>query len=104
MKIKRLIIGEITEEDFLRFHNANVTYEYLPNNINGLIFNYKGINNIFISKVLRYEEKMQTLLHELAHIELNHLNQIDKDLFAFKINAYEDEADKYLKNILNSKE
>jgi hypothetical protein len=44
--------------------------------------------------------KKKTILHELAHIELNQLNQIDRDMFEFKINKYEDEADLYLKSIL----
>ena len=42
------------------------------------------------------------IIHELAHIELSQLNQIDKDLFKFKINKYEDEADRYIKYILES--
>lgn len=46
-------------------------------------------------------KKKKTILHELAHIELSQLEQRDKDLFATKIQGYEDEADKYVKKILN---
>ena len=60
----------------------------------------KGINNIFIKKSLSYYKRRKTLLHELAHIELNHLCQCNKDLFAFHINKYEDEADEYIKFLL----
>ena len=54
-----------------------------------------------IGKTAYYKRK-KTLLHELAHIELNQLCQVDKDLFAFKVDKYEDEADKYIKFILES--
>ena len=45
-------------------------------------------------------KKKETLLHELAHIELNQLGQANKDLFAFFIDNYEDEADRYIKEIM----
>jgi len=47
--------------------------------------------------------KRKTILHELAHIELNQLEQANNDLFAFKINKYEDEADRYVKFLLENK-
>lgn len=100
MNIKSLLKNEITQEDLLNYYNANVTYEKLPEGINGFIFSYKGIYNIFVNKTLSYYMKKKTILHELAHIELNQLNQIDNDFFEFKINKYEDEADLYLKSIL----
>ena len=46
------------------------------------------------------EKKKKAILHELAHIELAQLEQADNDLFAFKRIKYEDEADKYLKFII----
>ena len=48
---------------------------------------------------LSYYKKKKTLLHELAHIELNQLCQSNNDLFAFFIDNYEDEADRYIENI-----
>ena len=49
---------------------------------------------------MSYYKRKKTIIHELAHIELNQLNQIDSDLFAFKTEQYEDEADKYVKELL----
>ena len=74
----------------------------LPIGINGFVFNYKDINTIIINKDLTYYKRRKIILHELAHIELSQLNQVDNDLFAFKIDKYEDDADRYLKLILES--
>ena len=54
-------------------------------------------NNIQSHYVVK---KKKTILHELAHIELNQLNQLDNDLLAFKVESYEDEADLYIKMLL----
>jgi len=53
-------------------------------------------------KELSYYMRKKTILHELAHIELNHLQQVDNDLLAFKVNQYEDEADRYVKFLLDN--
>ncbi len=98
--LKLLIQGVLDQQEVLNYYNANVTYTELPNQINGFVFNYKGINNIYINKELTYYKRKKTLLHELAHIKLNQLCQSDKDLFAFHIQEYEDEADRYIKQIL----
>jgi len=92
-----LLKGEISFDELLHYYNANVSYIALPDRINGFVFSYKDINNIFINDFLSISKKKKTILHELAHIELNQLGQIDKDLFAFKVDRYEDEADKYIK-------
>lgn len=102
MNIYNLLLGEITEEELLKHYNACITYIHLPKKINGFVFQYKSINNIFINKQLNKKLIKKTILHELAHIELNHFNQINKDLFMFKINKYEDEADKYIEYILSN--
>ncbi len=99
--IEKLIRGIITQREVLIYYEANVSYKILPKYINGLVFNYKGINNIIINKNLSYYRRKKTLIHELAHLELNHLCQLD-NFFAFYIQEYEDEADKYIKKILNS--
>ena len=98
--VKLFIHGDLDQQEVLNYYNANVTYTELPNQINGFVFNYKGINNIYINKELTYYKRKKTLLHELAHIKLNQLCQSDKDLFAFHIQEYEDEADRYIKQIL----
>lgn len=94
--ITSLLKGEITFDELLHYYNANVSYVNLPDRIDGFVFSYKDINNIFINNFLSHNKKKRTILHELAHIELDQLGQIDKDLFAFKVNDYEDEADKYI--------
>lgn len=100
MRIIDLINKNVTQQELLNYYNACITYAKLPNKVDGYVFQYKGIYNIFINKDLSYYKKKKTILHELAHIELNHLNQVDKDLFAFRINFCEDEADSYLKMLL----
>lgn len=96
--IEKLIHGVITQKEVLIYYEANISYEMLPKYINGFVFNYKGINNIFINKNLSYYKRKKTLIHELAHLELNHLCQ-SNNIFAFHIQDYEDEADKYLKKL-----
>ena len=96
MNLLNLLNKDITQQEYLNYHNISILYELLPNGINGFVFNYDGINFIIINKHLSYYKKKKTLLHELAHIELNQLCQIDRDLFSFHIDRYEDEADKYL--------
>ena len=100
MNLYNLLKGEITQKELLNYYNANITYIELPTNINGFIFQYKNIFNIFINNNLSYYKRKKTIIHELAHIELSQLNQIDKDLFSFKIDKYEDEADSYIKSLL----
>ena len=100
MNIKNLLLGEITQWDLLNYYNVTLLYEDLPSTINGFVFNYDGLNFIIINKNLSYYKRKKTLLHELAHIELNQLCQVDKDLFAFHINKYEDDADEYIKFLL----
>lgn len=101
MNLYNLLIGEITQQDLLRYYNASIIYEELRPGINGCVDYYKGIYSIYIDKNLSYYKKKKTLLHELAHIELNQLGQADK-LLAFKRDKYEDEADRYIKFLLES--
>lgn len=100
MKIIDLLKKEITQQELLNYYNATITYVNLPNKVDGCVFQYKNIYNIFIDKNLSYYKKKRTILHELAHIELNQLNQVDRDLLAFYIDKYEDEADNYIKFLL----
>lgn len=101
MNLYNLLNKNITQQDLLNYYNATIVYDILPIGINGLVFNHKDIKVIIINKDLSYYKKKKTILHELAHIELNQLNQSNKDLFAFYISKYEDEADKYIKFLLN---
>lgn len=101
MNIHNLLIKEITQQDLLNHYNVTIIYDELPKGINGLVFNYKDINTIILNKNLSYYKRKKTILHELAHIELNQLNQIDNELFALKVDKYEDDADRYIKFILD---
>lgn len=101
--INSLLKGEISFDEVLHYYNANISYIDLPERINGFVFSYKDINNIFINDFLSNSKKKKTILHELAHIELDQLGQIDKDLFAFKVDKYEDEADKYIQFLIKNK-
>lgn len=101
MNIKNLLKGEITQVDLLNYYNASIIYEELPESVLGLVFNYDGVFFILIREELSVHLKKETILHELVHIELNQLEQYDKDLFATHIQDYEDEADDYIKKIIN---
>ena len=101
MGIKELLKKEITQSELLNYFNATIDYDTLPNKIDGCVFNYKGIYVMVVDKDLSYYKKRKTILHELAHIELSQLEQRDKDLFALKSQEYEDEADKYVKKIID---
>lgn len=97
MNLYNLLSKQITQQELLNYYNATIIYDELPKNINGCVITYRGYNLIFININLSYYKKRKTILHELAHIELNQLNQINKDLFAFKVDKYEDDADLYIK-------
>lgn len=101
MNIYNLLTGKISQQELLNYYNSSITYIQLPEYINGFIFTYKGINNIYINEGLSYYKKKKTIIHELAHIELNQLYQID-GLVHCKINKCEDEADKYIKYLLEN--
>lgn len=100
MNIKNLIQGEISQNDLLNWYNATIVYDILPSSVRGYVFNHDDVNFIMINKNLSYYKKKKTILHELAHIELNQLCQANNDLFAFYIDKYEDEANEYIKEIM----
>ena len=102
MNIYNLLLGEITQKDLLSYYNATIIYEDLPSSINGCVFNYDNVYFILIKKSLSYYKKKKTILHELAHVELNQLCQCNKELFSMKINKYEDEADEYIKFLIDN--
>lgn len=96
--IIELLKGNITQQELLNYYNANITYVSLNKGINGFVFNHRGIYNIIINSNLSYYKKRKSILHELAHIELSHLDQ-DKTMLEFNRNGYEDEADRYIRHI-----
>ena len=92
-----LLKAEISQEEYMIYNNIKVTKMTLPKRIYGFIFNYRNINLIVINKSLSDHKYDSTLLHEFAHLELNH---IDKLCLDFKIEGIEDEADKYVEFLL----
>lgn len=97
-----LLNGEISQEEYLNYNNANITKVELPRRIYGFIFRYKDVITIVVNKNTSYYKQKKTILHELAHLELNHLDN-KKRLLEFKIEGIEDEADRYVKFLTENK-
>ncbi len=94
-----LLRGEISQEEYMNYNNIKIVNITLPRRIYGFIFNYRNINLIVTNKSLSTYKYDITLLHEFAHLELNH---IDKSCLDFKIEGIEDEADKYVEFLINT--
>ena len=92
-----LLNNKIDEKEYLREYNAKILYRKLPKKVYGFVFKYRDVCIIIINRSLSEENKKKTLLHEFAHIELGHL---DKELLEFSIENVEDEADKYIKSLM----
>ena len=93
-----LLRGEISQDEYMNYNNVKIVKIDLPRRIYGFIFNYRNINLIIINKYISKAKYDETLLHELAHLELSHLDKMSLD---FKIEGIEDEADKYIEYLLN---
>ena len=98
-----LLNGEIEEKDYLNINDVRIIYKKLPRKVYGFIHRYRDINIVIINWNISKERKRNTILHELAHLELHHLDR-NKELFAFSIENIEDEADKYIEFLLENKE
>lgn len=94
-----LLNNEISEEDYFNMNDVQLIYKELPKKIYGFIFRYKGLNTITINCFISRCKQKRTILHELAHLELSHLDN-KKRLLEFKIESIEDEADEYIKFIM----
>lgn len=95
-----LLNNEIDEQQYLIEHNAKVIYKKLPKKVYGFVFKYRNINLVIINWNISKDKKKLTILHEFAHIELSHLNKCEQ-LLEFSIENAEDEADEYIKFILD---
>ncbi len=89
-----LLNGEMTQEDYMNYNSIKTIKIGLPRRIYGFILPYRNLNIIAINKYISNEKYNLTLLHEFAHIELNHTNKIGLD---FKLEGIEDEADRYVR-------
>jgi len=96
-----LLNNEIDEQTYLLGYNAKIIYKKLPKKVYGFVYRYRDINLIVINWNISKEKKKMTILHEFAHIELSHLDK-KRNLLEFSIEDIEDEADKYIKYILNN--
>ena len=101
MNIKNMVLGLISQNDLLNYYNISLNYEKLPQKINGFVFNYNNVNFIILNSNISYYKRRKTLIHELAHVELNHLLQKNNDMFELSIDKYEVEADIYVKKIMD---
>lgn len=95
-----LLNNEIDEQQYLIEHNAKIIYKKLPKKVYGFVFKYRNINLVIINWNISKDKKKLTILHEFAHIELSHLNKCEQ-LLEFSIENAEDEADEYIKFILD---
>lgn len=98
--LKALLEGNITQNEYLNSNDVTLLYKELPKKVYGFIFKYKSRYIITINDNMSINKKKMTILHELAHLELSHLDN-KKRLLEFKIENIEDEADEYIKFILN---
>ena len=96
-----LLNNDISQDEYLTNNNARIIYKKLPKKIYGFLNNYKNINVIVINWNISREKKKKTIIHECAHLELNHL-QRKKELLAFSIDGIEDEADRYVDFLLKN--
>lgn len=96
--LKELLLGNITQEEYFRQNNITVFPDKLPFKVYGCVFLYKDRYCIVVNKSSSFDKKKDAVLHEIAHIELNHLYK-RKHLLEFKIEGLEDEADEYIKKI-----
>lgn len=96
-----LLNGELEQQEYLIINNVKIIYKKLPKKIYGFIHRYRNINLIVINWNISKEKKQKTILHELAHLELHHVDKTE-ELFAFSIKNVEDEADRYIKYLLEN--
>lgn len=96
--LSALLNEEITQDDFTRFFDVTIVWKKLPKYVWGFTFKKKRIY-VVINSSLGEKNRKLTLLHEFAHVELHHL---DKEFVKAKIQDMEDEADNYIKFLLNN--
>lgn len=95
-----LLNGNVSQEEYFITNDVKLILKKLPKKVYGCVFNYKNYNYVVINKNLSIEKQKRAILHEIAHIELNHL-QKKKTLLEFKIDGLEDEADRYITFLLD---
>lgn len=99
--LQSLLLNEISQDEYLLTNDITLLYKNLPKKVYGFIFKHKNKNIITINQNISDQKKKITILHEFAHFELNHLDKSEY-LLEFKIEDIEDEADKYIKFLMES--
>ncbi len=96
-KVKQLILEYDTADPYEICDKLGVivTYQNLPESVNGFTVKMNGIQFIVINDVLNLSEKRLTTAHELGHILLhNGTNSIELSInTSFCVSKYEREAD-----------
>lgn len=95
-----LLEESISQDEYLTYNHITLKFVRLPRYVYGFIYKYRDYFLIAINKSLSDDKKEKTILHEFAHFELHHC---EKEVFEFKIENLEDEADRYV-NFLLEKE
>lgn len=99
--LQSLLLGEVSQNDYLSMNEITLIYKKLPKKVYGFVFKYKTRNVIAINQNISEQKKKMTILHEFAHLELSHLDK-KRYLLEFKIENIEDEADRYIKFIMDN--
>ena len=100
INIKNVLMGVITDEDLLNYYNAKKLYTKLVPEVNGYVLLYRGIYTVIINKYKSKRNIKDTIIHELAHIELCQLERPNKDYLLLCCRSdLEDEADDYVRSI-----
>lgn len=68
-----LIKDEIDQNDYMNFNNITILKKRLPNKANALTFIYRDIKIVILNSLYSDINFRDFLLHELIHIELNHV-------------------------------
>lgn len=95
-----LLEESISQDEYLTYNHITLKFVRFPRYVYGFIYKYRDYFLIAINKSLSDDKKKKTILHEFAHFELHHC---EKEVFEFKIENLEDEADRYV-NFLLEKE
>lgn len=97
--LKNVLKGLVDKKELLNKYNAVVLYDNLPDKLNGYAFIYRDIYNIHINNRLDRNIQDHTIMHELAHIEMNIYQTKVKYGFKCFIEGQYDEAEEYLKQL-----
>ncbi len=97
--LEELLLGNITQDEYFNQNDILLLSDKLPFKVYGCVFLYRDRYCIVINQSLSDNKKKKAILHEIAHIELNHIYK-RKHLLELKIEGLEDEADEYINKIL----